>query len=193
MIPARIAFERVACLRGDRLLFEDMSFALEPGGAALVTGPNGSGKSSLLRLAAGLLRPATGRIERSAAIAWLGEQAALDPQQTLAHALAYWAGIDGADEATIEIAMAALSIADLAHVPMRMLSTGQRRRAGLARVLLSGAPIWLLDEPGNGLDTATMGLLDAMIAGHRAQGGIVMVASHQPLGLVGALALELSR
>lgn len=193
MIPARIAFERVACLRGDRLLFEDMSFALEPGGAALVTGPNGAGKSSLLRLAAGLLRPATGRIERCAAIAWLGEQAALDPQQTLSHALAYWAGIDGIDLRATEDAMATLGIADLAHVPVRMLSTGQRRRAGLARVLLSGAPIWLLDEPGNGLDAATMDLLDAIIAGHRARGGIVMVASHQPLGLVGALALELSR
>ena len=193
MNPARIAFHQVACLRGDRLLFEDMSFALEPGGAALVTGPNGSGKSSLLRLAAGLLRPATGRVERSAAIAWLGEQAALDPQQTLTHALAYWAGIDGTEPRATKDAMAALGIADLAHVPVRMLSTGQRRRAGLARVLLSGAPIWLLDEPGNGLDTATMGLLDAIIAGHRAQGGIVMVASHQPLGLIDALALELSR
>ena len=192
MTPARLAFDSVACLRGDRLLFEGMSFALGAGEAALVTGPNGSGKSSLLRLAAGLLRPAAGAILRDAPVAWLGEQAALDSHQPLARALAYWARIDRADDDAIGAALDAMGIVPLAHVPVRMLSTGQRRRAGIARVLVSGAPIWLLDEPGNGLDAATLDLLAAAIARHRAGGGIVVAATHQPLGIADALALELA-
>lgn len=192
MTPGRLAFDSVACLRGDRLLFEGMSFALGAGEAALVTGPNGSGKSSLLRLAAGLLRPAAGAILRDAPVAWLGEQAALDGHQPLTRALAYWARIDRADDAAIGTALDAMGIGPLAHVPVRMLSTGQRRRAGIARILVSGAPIWLLDEPGNGLDTATLDLLAVAIARHRAGGGIVVAATHQPLGIADALALELA-
>lgn len=191
MSAARLVFEQVTCLRGERLLFEGLSFAIGAGGAALVTGPNGSGKSSLLRLAAGLLRPAAGRIETGASIAYLGEQPALDPYLTLARALAYWASIDKAGAGGIGDALDAMGIAALAHVPVRMLSTGQRRRAGLARVMLSAAPIWLLDEPGNGLDATTLDRLAAVIAGHRAAGGIVLAATHQSLGIGDALALEL--
>ena len=192
MNPARLAFAGVSCLRGDRLLFEGMTFSLGVGEAALVTGPNGSGKSSLLRLAAGLLRPAAGTIERGAKIAYLGEQAALDAHLPLARALAYWAKIDGAPAGAIDAALAAMGIAGLAHVPVRMLSTGQRRRAGLARILLSDAAIWLLDEPGNGLDDATLELLTSLIAGHRAGGGIVLAATHQPLGITDAQSIGLT-
>jgi heme exporter protein A len=191
MSVARLAFEQVSCLRGDRLLFEGLSFAVEAGGAALVIGPNGSGKSSLLRLAAGLLRPAAGRITRTTDLAYLGEQPALDAHLPLARALAFWAAIDRAGAAAIDLALDAMGIAALAGVPVRMLSTGQRRRAGLARVMVSGAPVWLLDEPGNGLDTATLDRLATAIAGHRASGGIVLAATHQPLGVDDALALEL--
>lgn len=190
MSAARLAFEGVSCLRGDRLLFEGLSFSVAAGGAALVTGPNGSGKSSLLRLAAGLLRPAAGRIERGSALAYLGEQSALDAHLPLDRALAYWAAIDRVDG--IDNALEAMGITALAGVPVRMLSTGQRRRAGLARVMLSGAPIWLLDEPGNGLDSPTLDRLAAVIASHRAQGGIVLAATHQPLGISDALSVELS-
>ena len=186
-----LRFEQVSLRRGGRILFEDLDLALEPGETLQVSGPNGSGKSSLLRLAAGLLRPAAGTITRGNGIAYLGEQAALDTHLPLARALAYWAAIDRTGSAAIDAALDAMGITALAGIPVRMLSTGQRRRAGLARVMLSGAPIWLLDEPGNGLDTATLEQLATAIARHRATGGIVLAATHQPLGIADPLALEL--
>jgi heme exporter protein A len=173
----------VACERGGRRLFEGLDLALEPGGAALVTGPNGAGKSSLIRLAAGLLRPAAGEAVRNAAIALADEGLALDPKLSLAGALAFWARLDGRDPAA---AMAAMGLAPLADVPVRMLSTGQRRRSALARVVASGAPLWLLDEPANGLDGDGEARLEAAMTAHRAGGGAILAASHQPLALPGA-------
>ena len=190
-MSVRLALDRVACLRGNRLLFEDMSFALQSGDAAIVTGPNGSGKSSLLRLAATLLKPAAGSIAREGSIAYLSEQAALDSALPLASALGFWAAIDRSSDGAIAAALEAMGIAALTDVPVRMLSTGQRRRAGLARIMTSKAKIWLLDEPGNGLDADTLGRLSDAIAAHRIAGGIVLAATHQPLGITDALALEL--
>jgi heme exporter protein A len=178
----------IACDRGGRRLFEGLDLALEPGGAALVTGPNGAGKSSLIRLAAGLLRAARGNVERSARAALTDEGLALDPKLSLAGALAFWARLDGADPAA---AMAAMGLGPLAGVPVRMLSTGQRKRAALARVLASGAPLWLLDEPANGLDSDGEARLEAAMAAHRARGGAVLAASHQPLALPGAASVAL--
>ena len=188
---ARLAFDRVACLRGDRLLFEGLSFALGSGEAALLTGPNGAGKSSLMRIAAGLLAASAGHVERDGAIAFAGEAAALDAKLPLGQALGFWARLDGRDTGAVEAALDAMGIAALAQVPVRMLSTGQRKRAALARVIAGGAAIWLLDEPGNGLDTASTARLAAAIAAHRARGGIVMVATHQPLDLPDAQAIAL--
>jgi heme exporter protein A len=182
-----LRMEKVACLRGGRLLFEGLDLVLEPGGAALVTGPNGTGKSSLLRLAGGLLRAASGTIERGAA-ALADERTALDERLTLGQALVFWARIDGV---RAEPGMERMGLARLAPVPVRMLSTGQRKRAVLARVLASGAPLWLLDEPANGLDAEGQERLAAAMAEHRAEGGAVLAASHQPLGLEGARALAL--
>jgi heme exporter protein A len=178
----RLALRGVACLRGGRLLFEGLDLALAAGEAALVTGPNGAGKSSLIRIAAGLLAPAAGRVEGEGARALMAEALALDPELPLGAALRFWAGLDGRPDAVPE-ALAAVGLADLAPVPVRMLSTGQRRRAALARVVASGAPVWLLDEPGNGLDIASVALLEGLIAGHRAAGGIALVATHLPLAL----------
>jgi len=189
--PARLAFDGVACLRGGRLLFAGMSFALGPGGAGLVTGPNGIGKSSLLRLAAGLLAPAAGRIAREGRVTLAADAAALDRTRPLADALAFWARLDGADGAARAHALDMMGLADLADVPVRMLSTGQAKRAALARVIASGAAVWLLDEPGNGLDTASLARLGEAIAAQRAGGGIVLVATHQPLaGLEDALPIH---
>ncbi len=179
----------LACLRGGRLLFKGLSFALAPGEALILTGPNGVGKSSLLRLIAGLLPAYEGEVHRTGRMALADEHMALEPRLPLAQALAYWAQIDGSGPADIVIALAAFDLAHLADVPVRMLSTGQRRRATLARILVSRAEIWLLDEPGNGLDSASMGLLEKAMADHRARGGIVLAASHQPLALPDAQSL----
>lgn len=177
-----LAFDGVTCARGGRLLFEHLSFTLGTGDAALVTGPNGIGKSSLVRVAAGLLPPAAGRVEVSGERALLTEASALDLDLTLARALGFWASIDGRSGAVAE-ALAVFDLAALADVPVRLLSTGQRRRAALARVAASGAAIWLLDEPANGLDRGAIMLLEAAIATHRAGGGIALVATHLPIAV----------
>jgi heme exporter protein A len=187
----QLSLDGIACVRGGRMLFEDFSLRLAAGDAALVRGPNGVGKSSLLRLAAGLLAPTRGTIIRAGRVALADEALALDLRQPLAVALRFWARLDGADAVASGDALGALGITHLAHVPVRMLSTGQRKRAALARVIASGAGIWLLDEPGNGLDKDGLTLLDAAMALHRVQGGIVLAASHQPLGLDGARMITL--
>lgn len=165
----------LALVRGGRLLFEGVYLSLEPGEAMHVTGPNGSGKSSLIRLVAGLLRANAGTLERGEA-ALADEALALDRELTLTRALAFWGGQD------LDPAMAAFGIDHLADIPVRILSTGQRKRAALARVMASGAPLWLLDEPLNGLDRDGVERLAQAIALHRAGGGAVVAASHVPLG-----------
>jgi len=184
-----LRLDGVACARGGRLLFEGLDLSLGGGGAAVVTGPNGAGKSSLLRLCAGLLRPVAGTVE-AGRTALLGEQTALDGERTLAAALGFWATLDGT-AARVEEALAAVDLAALADVPVRLLSTGQRRRAGLARVVASGAALWLLDEPANGLDIASVARLEAIVADHRAGGGAVLVATHLPLDLPDAAEVRL--
>ncbi len=188
MGQGQLSFDGVSCLRGGRILFEQLSFSLGPGEAAIVSGPNGVGKSSMLRLAAGLLPCASGSIVRSGRMALADESLALDRQLPLADALGFWAAIDGG---SVGDALAALSLDHLAQVPVRMLSTGQRKRATLARVVASRAEIWLLDEPGNGLDTASLEALSYAIAAHRANGGVILAASHQPLGVEGAQEIRL--
>lgn len=179
----------VACLRGGRLLFEGLSLAVEPGEALVVTGPNGVGKSSLLRIGAGLLRPSAGVVDRAGRVAWLGEATALDGDRSLGDALGFWATLDGA---TPDAAMATMGIAQLARVPVRYLSTGQRRRAAIARTLASGAPLWLLDEPANGLDAEGISRLGDAILAHRAAGGVVVAATHLPLPIEGMTELSLA-
>jgi len=169
-----LRFEDVTCRRGGRLLFERVSLALGPGEALHLTGPNGSGKSSLIRLAAGLLRAENGRVECSE-LALADDSLALDRELPLRRALEFWGG-------NLNNAMGALDLARLAQVPVRLLSTGQAKRATLARVAASGAPLWLLDEPLNGRDRDGVARLDALVAAHLAGGGAVLAASHGPLG-----------
>ena len=191
MSPAPLLrLDKIACIRGGRLLFEGIDLVLAPGGAAILTGPNGIGKSSLIRIAAGLLRPAAGTVERGGGIAIVDEAVALDERLTLRAALGFWAGLDGAEP---EAGLEPLGLGRLAEVPVRMLSAGQRKRAVLARVAGSGAPLWLLDEPSNGLDTDGLERLAALMAEHRSRGGAVLAASHQPLGLLDAAELRLER
>ena len=169
-----LLFERVTCRRGGRLLFENLDLQLGPGEALHLTGPNGSGKSSLIRLAAGLLRAESGRIDRSA-LALADEHLALDRELPLRRALSFWGG-------EVDRAMDALDLSRLAGVPVRLLSTGQGKRATLARVAASETPLWLLDEPLNGLDADGVDRLDTLVARHLERGGAVLAASHGPLG-----------
>jgi heme exporter protein A len=164
----------LALVRGGRLLFEGIDLALAPGEALRVAGPNGCGKSSLIRLVAGLLKPSAGIIERAEA-ALADEALALDRERNLKAALEFWKG------PRLGRAMAAYGIDRLSEVPVRLLSTGQRKRAVLARVMASGAPLWLIDEPLNGLDRDGVERLDAAVAAHRADGGAVLAASHGAL------------
>jgi heme exporter protein A len=176
-VKPHLRFKGVALRRGGRLLFENLDLALGPGEALHVTGPNGSGKSSLIRLAAGLLRPERGQVERTA-LALADDNLALDRELPLIAALHFWVGPDGSK---LEAPLNRLNLAGLIPVPVRLLSAGQRKRATLARVAASGAPLWLLDEPANGLDSEGFGDLVELIDAHTAAGGAVVAASHLPL------------
>lgn len=164
----------LALVRGGRLLFEGLDLAIAPGDLMVLTGPNGAGKSSLIRLVARLLKPDAGTLSRTDA-ALANDDLALDRELPLKRALAFWNG------SLLDEAMTAFGLEGLADVPVRLLSTGQARRARLARVMASGAPLWLLDEPLNGLDRVGIERLSAALATHRAGGGGVLAASHMPL------------
>ncbi len=163
------------------MLFRGLSLALEPGEVLHVTGANGIGKSSLLRILAGLLTPFAGSVEREGAIGLLDERPALDPELPLGGSLRFWQRVDGCDDLSGPIAK--LGLSDLLEIPVRYLSTGQRKRAALARLMGQQAPIWLLDEPLSGLDDHSQILVGELIAEHSAKGGIVAIASHQPVGV----------
>lgn len=168
-----LRFDQVSLRRGGRLLFEGLSLELDGGQALQVRGPNGTGKSSLIRLAADLLRAERGRVERPR-LALADDAVALDRELGLRRALHFWGG-------TVDNAMDALGLAHLADVPVRLLSSGQLKRAALSRVVASGAPLWLLDEPLNALDADGIHRLTSVLQAHRQSGGAVLAASHQDL------------
>jgi heme exporter protein A len=193
--------EGLTAIRGERLVFQDVSFGLPEGGALILSGRNGAGKSTLLRLLAGLVRPDAGRLlwndadallDRTlhgARVALLGHQDALKPGLTAAENLAFAATLSNRPVAN---ALGALGLEELADLPVRMLSAGQKRRLALARVSLSMAPLWLLDEPTLGLDDQAVARLGALLARHRDRGGMIVAATHVALPLQGAETLRLS-
>ena len=180
-MQARLAAKDIACRRGDRLLFRGLSLQCESGDAVHVTGANGIGKSSLLRILAGLLRPYAGEVGREGGMGLVDERLALDANLPLGQALAFWERLDGCSEPGRALEL--LQLGALMDVPVRYLSTGQKKRAALARLLNRNCPIWLLDEPLNGLDSEAQAVFETLIAQHCAGGGIAVVASHQPIAL----------
>ena len=188
MQACRLSATELACRRGERVLFGGLSLALGPGEAMQISGANGIGKSSLLRILAGLLPAFAGTVECDGTIGLIDERPALDPHLPLGRALGFWQRLDG----PADNAMARLGLVGLEVVPVRYLSTGQKKRAALARLIGQRAAVWLLDEPLNGLDRAAAALTQQLAAEHLAAGGICVIASHQPFALAGMqqLALE---
>jgi heme exporter protein A len=196
----RLSAVDLACRRGGRAVFEGLSFAVEGGEALTVTGRNGAGKSSLLRLVAGLLRPAHGRIglnggdpELTVAeqVHYLGHQDALKPALSVAENLGFWGGFLGTEAPDIGHCLEAVGLADLADLPAAYLSAGQRRRLSLARLLAAKRPVWLLDEPTSTLDAASQQRLIGLMRTHLGDGGLILAATHAAIGLAQARELRL--
>ena len=186
--------EKLACVRGDKRLFDGLSFRVTAGQALAVEGANGAGKTSLLRMIAGFLTPAAGRLivksaegesddgeERGKIIGWLGHLDGLKPQLTVIEQLNFFAHLYGkaVDGALLE----QVGLARQADLPCRYLSAGQRRRLALARLLAGARPLWLLDEPFAALDTAGQALVGQLMTRHCGMGGMIIAATHDPLGL----------
>lgn len=196
----RLVASDLGCVRGGRAVWSRIGFAVAAGGALLVTGPNGAGKSSLLRLIAGLLRPNSGELtlqggdpERTLAeqCHYLGHQDALKPALSVRENLAFWSNFLGDRRADCDQALASLGLAAIADLPAGYLSAGQRRRLSLARLVAVQRPLWLLDEPASALDAAGQDLLATLMRSHREGGGLIVAATHNPIGLDDAARLDL--
>ncbi|MBI3444440.1 MAG: heme ABC exporter ATP-binding protein CcmA [Magnetospirillum sp.] len=209
MTETSFSAKDLACVRGGRVVFAGLGFSLSAGGALVLLGPNGSGKSSLLRVLAGLLKPAHG------ALAWNGQSVGDDPEAhaerthylghhdavkpvlSVAENLRFWAHLHDphAERAgrAVDHALERFGLSRLASIPGKMLSAGQKRRTNLARLLAAPSPLWLLDEPTTALDKASIKALEQVLAEHRATGGMVVLSTHADIVMPGATELHLDK
>lgn len=200
----RLVLDTLACRRAGRTVFRHLCFSIAGGDVVEVRGPNGVGKSSLLRLLAGFLPPADGdarlderSLRRDPAgfqekVAYAGHLDAVKPALTVEANLGLWAALHEAPEGSVGAALDRFSLAAIAERPALECSAGQKRRLGLARLLLADRPLWLLDEPTVSLDADGTGLVAELVAAHAAEGGIAIVATHTELGLEASRILTLA-
>ena len=197
----RLVAENLAGERGGEIVFADISFTLETGEALVVTGPNGSGKSTMLRIVAGLLPAAGGSAilqeggeewpTIASACHYLGHANAMKTALTVAENLGFWRDFMGHAHLTVDEALEMVGLPDIGHLPFGYLSTGQKRRVAIAKMLTSYRPVWLVDEPTAGLDKASEKGFEELMELHLEDGGIIVAATHLPLDLTDPLRLEM--
>ncbi len=197
----RLIAEKLGGERGGQSIFSAIDISLEAGESLVVTGPNGSGKSTLLRVIAGLLPRSSGgvRLEDggegfptvASASHYLGHLNAMKLAMTVTENLRFWQAFFGASGVDPAEALQKVGLGTVGHLPFGYLSTGQRRRVSLAKLLVSRRPVWLLDEPSAGLDRASEQRLTELMAAHLGSGGILVAATHMPLGIIASRTLEM--
>lgn len=197
-LPAfRLAVDRIAARRGGRIAFAGASLSLNPGDIFVLRGPNGAGKSTLLRVLAGRARPDAGTlqidgVDPSAASTLLGHGDGLKGALTGDETLRFWRDIYGADDARVAAAAAAMEIGAFRRQRASTLSAGQRRRVALCRPMISGRPVWLLDEPTAGMDAASVARVIGVVEAHAKAGGAAVIATHEPLAFAQARTLTMA-
>ena len=199
--------ENLGVRRGEDFIFMNISFKLSDGEALVLTGRNGSGKSTLLRTVAGLLRPERGQVKiagegieaemrPSEACHYLGHRNAMKTELTVSENLRFWkdflGDFHGAAGVAIDEAAESVGLDGITHLPFGYLSAGQQRRFAMAKLLVAWRPVWILDEPTAALDRAADDMFTDLVKGHLAKGGIVLAATHQPLGLEKAQELQMT-
>nr|CAD6599247.1 heme ABC exporter ATP-binding protein CcmA [Rhizobium sp. TCK] len=202
----RLTAEKLAARRGEDLLFSDISFELGAGEGLILIGRNGSGKSTLLRVVAGLFRPEFGQvrwssstddsIRASEACHYLGHRNAMKAELSVQENLAFWkefyGDFGGGEGVSVAEAAEQVGLGGIAHLPFGYLSAGQQRRMAFAKLLVSYRPVWILDEPTAALDTRAEATFANLIRQHLARGGILLAATHQPLGIEGMQELRMT-
>jgi heme exporter protein A len=195
MSPAKaLSGDALSCIRGERKIFSNLSFSVSAGETLAVVGPNGAGKSTLLRLIAGLVAIASGTITLSGGddnltlaeqAHLLGHRDAIKPSLSVLENVAFWFDFLGGDGGKSDPAAAleAVGLGHLGNLPTAFLSAGQRRRLAIARLVALKRPVWLLDEPMTALDAAGQATIAALMADHLRDGGLIVAATHQPLGI----------